>query len=363
MIPSGKVRVLNYLPYLRNRSVKCKVLDYHHPSILRWCERQQPESNTLFLLFRIARRILRYVDLCHQRWIELQLLFISGRYDAVLIQWELLPVLMLRKMLKRNPNLVFDYDDPVFLGSEDRANFVLTHSKVVIAGSQYLRSYAEKWNKNVFLIPSSIPIERFDYHRWRASHKHGSRVVIGWIGTQSTLHHLDILTNVFDGLCKGYDLELKIVGAGSKTCPIAAVGKLKVTLIDRYDEEEMIHHAFSFDIGIVPLKDTGPSFGKTALKTLVYMAAGVPVVCTPTEANLELVVDGVSGFLASTEGDWIEKLARLIVDPPLRRKIGKQGLTICRKGYTTRRCSELFCEALDSLVLGDAEGKTGVDLA
>jgi glycosyltransferase involved in cell wall biosynthesis len=346
MIPSGKVRVLNYLPYLREYSVNCKVLNYHHPFILKFCERANPKGRILFLFYRITRRLLRYVDVVYQRWTEIRLLFSAKRYKVILIQWEPPSRHFIRRLLKQNPNLVFDYDDAVFLNSEIDINFILAKSKIVIAGSEYLKDYAKTFNENVVVIPSSIPVHKFDLYRNKFEHIQDSQIAIGWIGSQSTLHHLEILKEVFDALAKKYKLQLKLIGVGNEKSPIPQKLNLEIVTIPYYNEEEMIRFAFSFDIGVGPLKEIQAVHGKTGLKVLIYMAAGVPVICSPTGGNLEVVRDGVNGFFASNSEEWFEKLSLLIEDRSLRERLGNEGLSLVRERYTTQHCFKLFYETL-----------------
>lgn len=346
LIPSGKVRVLNYLPYLRERFINYKVLNYHHPSILRYCERSNPKVYILSLLYRTLRRILRNVDMLHQRWIEMRLLFSAQRYQTILIQWESPSRNFIRKLLKQNPNLVFDYDDAVFFASEIDTNFILAKSKVVIAGNQYLKDYAKTFNENVVFIPSSIPIHKFDLYRNKCERLQNSQIVIGWVGSQSTLNHLEILKDVFDALSKKYKIRLKLIGVGTEKSPIPRKGDLEIVTVPYYNEEEMISYAFSFDIGIGPLKEMKSVRGKTGLKVLVYMAAGVPVICSPTWENLEVVTNGVNGFFATTPGEWFDKLSLLIENRSLREQMGNEGLSLVRERYTTQHCFKLFYETL-----------------
>jgi glycosyltransferase involved in cell wall biosynthesis len=55
------------------------------------------------------------------------------------------------------------------------------------------------------------------------------------------------------------------------------------------------------------------------------MACGVPVVASAVGVNREIIQDGVNGFLASTEDEFVEKLQRLLTDPDLRRRIAEAG--------------------------------------
>jgi glycosyltransferase involved in cell wall biosynthesis len=246
-------------------------------------------------------------------------------------------------------------DDPVFLQWELNTKFLIARSKLVIAGSGYLRDYSRTWNHHVILIPSPVPLERFDpYQNTSLSHPN-SPTIVGWIGSESTLSHIEILIDVFDVLRERYPLHVKVIGTGDAPCPISRKDNLEVTTIPYYDEEEMIRQVFSFNIGVVPLRQSEATRGKTGLKALIYMAAGIPVVCSPVGENLEFVTDGVTGYCASTPDDWVEKLDRLVRDASLRRRMGEEGLALVRERYTTEICFEFLYRALCSTVLGDQE--------
>jgi len=48
--------------------------------------------------------------------------------------------------------------------------------------------------------------------------------------------------------------------------------------------------------------------------------AGVPCIASPVGMNKKIVEDGMNGFLASSEEEWIEKISLLIDDADLRKK-------------------------------------------
>ena len=58
---------------------------------------------------------------------------------------------------------------------------------------------------------------------------------------------------------------------------------------------------------------------------LQYMAVGRPCVVSYTPTNAEIIVDGVNGFFAKNEEDWIRVLSNLIDDEKLRKSIGING--------------------------------------
>jgi glycosyltransferase involved in cell wall biosynthesis len=53
-----------------------------------------------------------------------------------------------------------------------------------------------------------------------------------------------------------------------------------------------------------------------------YAACGIPCIATPTESYRHWVEEGVNGFLAKGEKDWIQRLDELVVDEELRTRMG-----------------------------------------
>jgi glycosyltransferase involved in cell wall biosynthesis len=98
------------------------------------------------------------------------------------------------------------------------------------------------------------------------------------------------------------------------------------------------------DIGINWLPDDDWSRGKCGLRVLQYMAAGLPVVANPVGMNREMVVDGRTGFLASTPGQWADAVARLAADPALRRRMGAEGRRLVQKRFSVEVWGSVFAE-------------------
>ena len=71
------------------------------------------------------------------------------------------------------------------------------------------------------------------------------------------------------------------------------------------------------DVGVYPLWDDAWAQGKCGFKAIQFMACGVPVVASAIGANRHIIQDGINGYLASTAGEWVEKLTRLLTDPEL----------------------------------------------
>ena len=132
-------------------------------------------------------------------------------------------------------------------------------------------------------------------------------------------------------LSKKYDFVLKIFGAG-ETINIPGV---KVENYDWHLEKEVEYFQF-IDIGIYPLIDTLWVRGKAGFKAIQYMAVGVPVVASLIGMNKEIIKDGVNGYLARTEKEWIEKISKLMEDSNLRKKIGLEGRKTVEEKFSVK---------------------------
>jgi glycosyltransferase involved in cell wall biosynthesis len=104
------------------------------------------------------------------------------------------------------------------------------------------------------------------------------------------------------------------------------------------------------DVGISWLPDDRWSRGKCGLKVLQYMAAGLPVVANRVGVHREMVVDGVTGFLADTPDEWVQALRRLSQDVALRAAMGAAARRRVEAEYSVEGWKAPFAAAIDALV-------------
>jgi glycosyltransferase involved in cell wall biosynthesis len=320
--PSGILRGLIHLPALRRDGFDVTV-------------RNRTSPRVLWLRQRIADRIgrltgwtprLRIVDaalLIAARLREPLLAIESRRHDLVYTS-KLLSYRLLTRL--RRP-IVYDFGDAVWLDpGVKRFNDMLAFVDEVTTDNEITASHVRRFNPRCTMIPDPCQVETFDRRRGHVRAEDG-KVLIGWIGTPKSAENLELIRPVLERIGERYPhVQLRLLGIGADFAPFARIP----TIARRtYDETTMVDEVLRMDIGLFPLFDNESSVTRGVTKAAIYMAGGTAVVASPVGLNATFIEDGVTGMLA--EGDWEEKLARLIEDAPLRRRIAAAALEKVRR--------------------------------
>lgn len=283
--------------------------------------------------------------------------FFGKKYDIVFVQREcfMLGTSFFEKRFAKRSNLVFDFDDSIwlqtvsdankkfgFLKNADKTKEIIKVADLVIAGNQYLANYALQFNKNTVIIPTTIDTESYK----PVNKKPGDKVCIGWSGSFSTIAHFEYHLNALKRVKEKYNDKVwfKVIGDPSyfnKELGIKGLAWKKETEVE--DLQEM-------DIGIMPLPDDEWANGKCGLKGLQYMALEIATIMSPVGVNKEIIQDGVNGFLASQEDEWVNKLSLLIESAELRARLGKKGRQTVDEKYSVNANKDLYLKNLRSLV-------------
>src|SRR5262249_21458527 len=120
----------------------------------------------------------------------------------------------------------------------------------------------------------------------------------------------------------------------------------------RWSAETEVEELAQFDIGIMPMPDDRWARGKCSLKALLYMAMGIPAVCSAVGANCEIIQQGKNGFLAKTDEELIDHLKELVRDRELRGRLGMAGRRTVEERYSMTRCADLFAQIVRDTVRG-----------
>lgn len=239
--------------------------------------------------------------------------------------------------------IVYDIDDSIH--TQRRARWVdrfVRISDLVITGSEFLKEYASELNKNVEKVPTPIDMRECGKATKRGRN---DNTVIGWLGTSPNLKYLEIVKGPLESLGKKYDLTLRVVSDKGARGRIPKIENIDTELIN-WSLGSFLGNLQSFDIGIMPLEDNEWTRGKCAYKALEYMSQGIPVVASNVGENRIAIENGKTGFLASTDKEWVNSLDTLIKDENKRRKMGEKGHTRIMKNYSLEKIGEKLSKIL-----------------
>jgi glycosyltransferase involved in cell wall biosynthesis len=290
---------------------------------------------------------------------RLQLLRSVDRYDVVFIYEEaarLGPAIIERLIAKAGVPIVYDFCDPIYLHINSPTNGYWSHLKFVgktaticrlathvLVGNEELANYARTHNRRVTVVPITIDTDQYRPRPWPSQSQSQSVPVLGWTGshsTHSTVPHLDGLRSVLERLRQQHTFKLRVIGTRRwEAAGIEVEAQAWQAATEVSDLESM-------DIGIMPLPNDPWVRRRSHLKIRQYMGLGIPCVASPVGVNTELIEDGVNGFLANSDEEWMEKIGRLIRDADLRKKLGAAGRRTIEQRYSAKLWAPRVLEIL-----------------
>jgi L-malate glycosyltransferase len=264
-------------------------------------------------------------------------------YDAVFVNLWVTPLglpFFEQLLFIFNKKVIYDIDDMIFITRNDHVKrsffqllkgnkkplVLMKKAKYVIVCTPKLEEIANHLNKhkNVIDISSTFNTDRFTPVKEYVLH---DVTTIGWTGTHSTIPFLEALQPVLEEVAKQRNIKLLVIA--NKEYSMKEVS----TEFIFWKEETEVEDLHKIEIGLYPIPANEWSLGKSSLKALTYMAIAIPCVATAYGTNYRVIEDNVSGFLASTDEEWVRKIIRLIDDIELRKRTGLRG---------RKRVAELF---------------------
>jgi glycosyltransferase involved in cell wall biosynthesis len=328
-VPGQRYRVEQWAPCLRESGVECDLFP-----LLTLANQHTISSDAPF--WKKFAAVSSGVGRCLERLPRLR------QYDVVWVYRTALlagPPVLEWLIGHSGPPLVYEFDDAIWLTKNLDANrawgFLKCSWKTkhlcrmatqVVVGSDNLAHYARRFNRRVTVIPSTVDV---DHYPPRKHPETLQPVVIGWSGSPTTVEDLSSIERALRRVAAETRVEFRLMGGEVEFpgLPMTA----RPWSLDREVEELR-----GYDIGIMPLPNDPWRQGKCGMKALLYMSVGVPAVVSPVGLNTAIIQDGVNGFLAADEDEWVEKLLRLIRDVKLRRELGAAGRRTVESHYSSR---------------------------
>ncbi len=256
-------------------------------------------------------------------------------YDAIFVNLWVTPLglpVFERLLFFFNKKVIYDIDDMIFMAKHDHVKtsffqrlkgrkkpvVLMKHASYVIVCTPKLEEIATDLNKYKRAIDIS---STFDTERFIPVSSYEKRAVttIGWTGTHSTLPFLETLQPALSAVSKRQKIKLLVIA--NKEYRMKDVP----TEFIPWKAETEVQDLHRFDIGLYPIPANEWSLGKSSLKALTYMAIAIPFVATAYGTNYRIMQNGIQGFMAASENEWIESLIKLVNDVQLRKTMGLAG--------------------------------------
>jgi L-malate glycosyltransferase len=237
------------------------------------------------------------------------------------------PNTLLEKLVRyKCARLIFDQEDWVHEDQGSlrsrilarKSNYFLTNSDAIVCSSTYL---AEELTNNyskpaIFIPPTLTHILKHppkSYVRAR-----GDILRIGWTGTYSSFEYFDFLGEIFSqGIAENkYELVIISDRPPKLNFPFRFI---------RWNTSSEVADLQQIDVGIYPVPDSKWVLGKSGLKVLQYLCAGICSVSSPHGMASKYIESGVNGFLADAGDEWVDLFNELYNAPDLLKKVGASG--------------------------------------
>jgi glycosyltransferase involved in cell wall biosynthesis len=280
----------------------------------------------------------------------------ARHFDVLLVLREAMlagpPVVeYLARALGRFP-MVLDLDDPTWIGYDSptygrlarllkwpgKTLTLIDKADVVTCGSNHVARFVASRGQAAAVIPAVVDTDLFRPRPPCSS----DPPLVGWVGTHSSFPYLRAIVPALEAVARTRPFRLLVVGAGSSRLSVAGVEVQHRA----WDLRREPYDFASLDVGLYPLPHDEWAEGKSALKSVQYLACGVSFVASPVGAAAEVGVAGTTHLLADTTGAWTAALASLLDDSAARTKMGQEGRSYALHHHSTEVGARLLGDVL-----------------
>jgi len=217
---------------------------------------------------------------------------------------------------------------------------LIDRATCVTCGSPYVAAEVAARGGTAVLLPPAVDTTTY---RPAADRPAADLPVVGWIGTHSTYPCLEAVLPALRAVARTHPIRLRVVGSGR---PAPDLPGIDLDWRDWSLEREPDDFA-SLDVGLYPLP-AGDAWaaGKAGLKSVQYLACGVPFVASPVGGAKTIGVPGSTHLTAATPDEWQASLEKLIADPGLRARMGADGRRHAVAHHTAGAAAATLAEVL-----------------
>ena len=214
----------------------------------------------------------------------------------------------------------------------------------LIASTEWIRSNYWHFNRNAYLCQNGI-----DLGRYNLTLPDREKINIGWAGATG---HLKAVTPWLQQVAQAMriDPRLNFVSIGQNFANgfKPHFGEERSVCVPWAAIEQYPSAMTMFDIALAPGGPGGWWRGKSDLRWLEAGALGIPIIANPRV--YPEIEDGVTGMIARSPNEVMEKLWVLVNDEGLRREIGENARKHVRENRTMTKMREQWVTAFEEIV-------------
>lgn len=268
-------------------------------------------------------------------------------------------------MAKKNHNkVVVDIDDSFHLIDEshpewdvykhkiDALNYTIAHSDLITVTTNPLKDGYKDITKKVAVLPNPLDKKTWKKPLIRPRKKRGP-IQLVYMGTPTHQGDFNMILPALDSIHKKNPgiFELNVIGVSKETPDRPWLKKLK------QPTGKIVYPKFvkwflkqgPFDIGLAPLEDTPFNSGKSDIKALDYLAAGILPVLSDVKAY-QGEVKKYSVLCNNTRSDWERTLTKLMLEIKGGKSEISKKVKDGQKYLWNERDSKIYKEKLEKII-------------
>jgi Glycosyl transferases group 1 len=279
------------------------------------------------------------------------------RFDVVVIVREIesVPPELVRRLRARRTRLVYDAADVRLIWTPDGRRDIYEDRE---ARERYYKPFLR--SMDAVMLASLLQrkgLEDVDVpqveiarpllnRRHRTTYAHRGPIRLVWQGYPENIPPMRRLHPIVERLRAQTGLDIRLVydtaGLPREDGPI----QYTEWKINRW---ERVLVGSDVAVAIKPVDDPFQQ-RKPPTKVVSYMGAGLPVVCTPSEADRGVITHGETGFFAYDDREWHACLAALVTDPALRERVGTAARRHVEERYGVARITADYVRLFDQVL-------------
>jgi hypothetical protein len=276
------------------------------------------------------------------------------RFDVVVLVKEIEPITpeVMRRLRARPTRLVYDTADVRVVPTPDGPRDIYRDRE---ARERYYKPFLRSMDAVMLANPlqredlADVDVLQVDIarpllnRRRRTTYAHPGPIRLVWQGYPENIAPMRRLHPIVARLRAETGLDIRLVydtaGPPRDEGPI----EYRRWRIDRWERTLV-----GCDIAVVIKPADDPyQQRKPPTKVVTYMGAALPVVCTPSAADRDVIVHGETGFFAHDDREWHACLAALVTDPALRARVGTAARRHVVERYDVERITADYVRLFD----------------